>query len=165
MNLASVKGLLGPCSLWKEQHCPPIFPRSSLGLAPGFLLLAGMNLPSCEGSQAEMTAGLLLWPPHHLILANCKIYILNLKKMENVGLFLWQGLRCCSQQQLSGEGSSGISVGLTSKAFLWSSFYFFQADKKDSQGNNTVSGFEILLQKQLKGKQMQKEMAEFVRER
>ncbi|EMP23694.1 Growth arrest-specific protein 7 [Chelonia mydas] len=40
-----------------------------------------------------------------------------------------------------------------------------QADKKDPQGNNTVSGFEILLQKQLKGKQMQKEMAEFVRER
>lgn len=43
--------------------------------------------------------------------------------------------------------------------------FSFQADKKDSQGNNTVSGFEILLQKQLKGKQMQKEMAEFVRER
>lgn len=41
----------------------------------------------------------------------------------------------------------------------------FQADKKDSQGNNTVPGFEILLQKQLKGKQMQKEMAEFIRER
>lgn len=42
---------------------------------------------------------------------------------------------------------------------------FLQADKKDPQGNSTVSGFEILLQKQLKGKQMQKEMAEFIRER
>ncbi|KAI5619233.1 growth arrest-specific protein 7 isoform X1, partial [Silurus asotus] len=40
-----------------------------------------------------------------------------------------------------------------------------QADKKDPQGTNTVSGFEVLLQKQLKGKQMQKEMAEFIRER
>ncbi|XP_051490642.1 growth arrest-specific protein 7 isoform X1 [Apus apus] len=47
----------------------------------------------------------------------------------------------------------------------WSYCDYFWADKKDSQGNNTVTGFEILLQKQLKGKQMQKEMAEFVRER
>ncbi|XP_037770195.1 growth arrest-specific protein 7 isoform X2 [Chelonia mydas] len=47
----------------------------------------------------------------------------------------------------------------------WSYCDYFWADKKDPQGNNTVSGFEILLQKQLKGKQMQKEMAEFVRER
>ncbi|XP_006029409.2 growth arrest-specific protein 7 [Alligator sinensis] len=47
----------------------------------------------------------------------------------------------------------------------WSYCDYFWADKKDSQGNNTVPGFEILLQKQLKGKQMQKEMAEFIRER
>uniref|UniRef100_A0A8C8SQY8 Growth arrest specific 7 n=1 Tax=Pelusios castaneus TaxID=367368 RepID=A0A8C8SQY8_9SAUR len=47
----------------------------------------------------------------------------------------------------------------------WSYCDYFWADKKDPQGNNTVSGFEILLQKQIKGKQMQKEMAEFVRER
>ncbi|XP_018431261.1 PREDICTED: growth arrest-specific protein 7, partial [Nanorana parkeri] len=40
-----------------------------------------------------------------------------------------------------------------------------QADKKDPQGNTSVTGFEELLQKQLKGKQMQKEMAEFIRER
>ncbi|NXV52867.1 GAS7 protein, partial [Uria aalge] len=51
------------------------------------------------------------------------------------------------------------------KPLEWSYCDYFWADKKDSQGNNTVSGFEILLQKQLKGKQMQKEMAEFVRER
>uniref|UniRef100_A0A8C9XYC0 Growth arrest specific 7 n=1 Tax=Sander lucioperca TaxID=283035 RepID=A0A8C9XYC0_SANLU len=38
-------------------------------------------------------------------------------------------------------------------------------DKKDPQGNGCVTGFEVLLQKQLKGKQMQKEMAEFIRER
>lgn len=52
-----------------------------------------------------------------------------------------------------------------SLCFFAEILFYFQADKKDSQGNNTVSGFEILLQKQLKGKQMQKEMAEFVRER
>uniref|UniRef100_UPI0010A0A823 growth arrest-specific protein 7-like n=1 Tax=Podarcis muralis TaxID=64176 RepID=UPI0010A0A823 len=46
----------------------------------------------------------------------------------------------------------------------WSYCDYFWTDKKDPQGNSTVSGFEILLQKQLKGKQMQKEMAEFIRE-
>uniref|UniRef100_A0A9J7Y1H8 Growth arrest-specific 7a n=1 Tax=Cyprinus carpio carpio TaxID=630221 RepID=A0A9J7Y1H8_CYPCA len=46
----------------------------------------------------------------------------------------------------------------------WSYCDYFWADKKDPQGA-TVSGFEVLLQKQLKGKQMQKEMAEFIRER
>ena len=40
-----------------------------------------------------------------------------------------------------------------------------QTDKKDPQGNSCITGFEVLLQKQLKGKQMQKEMAEFIRER
>ncbi|XP_077314917.1 growth arrest-specific protein 7 isoform X2 [Lithobates pipiens] len=47
----------------------------------------------------------------------------------------------------------------------WSYCDYFWADKKDPQGNTTVTGFEELLQKQLKGKQMQKEMAEFIRER
>ncbi|XP_047399602.1 growth arrest-specific protein 7 isoform X2 [Sciurus carolinensis] len=47
----------------------------------------------------------------------------------------------------------------------WSYCDYFWADKKDPQGNGTVAGFELLLQKQLKGKQMQKEMSEFVRER
>lgn len=45
----------------------------------------------------------------------------------------------------------------------WSYCDYFWADRKEVQGNS--SGFEVLLQKQLKGKQMQKEMAEFVRER
>lgn len=39
-----------------------------------------------------------------------------------------------------------------------------QTDRKDPQGTS-VGGFEVLLQKQLKGKQMQKEMAEFFHER
>ncbi|KAK3529309.1 hypothetical protein QTP70_029166 [Hemibagrus guttatus] len=39
------------------------------------------------------------------------------------------------------------------------------ADRKDSQGNATITGFEVLMQKQLKGKQIQKEMADFMRER
>ncbi|XP_040186812.1 growth arrest-specific protein 7 isoform X2 [Rana temporaria] len=47
----------------------------------------------------------------------------------------------------------------------WSYCDYFWADKKDPQGNTTVTGFEELLQKQLKGKQMQKDMAEFIRER
>ncbi|XP_076007915.1 growth arrest-specific protein 7 [Genypterus blacodes] len=47
----------------------------------------------------------------------------------------------------------------------WSYCDYFWMDKKDPQGNAADTGFEVLLQKQLKGKQMQKEMAEFVRER
>ncbi|XP_036197501.1 growth arrest-specific protein 7 isoform X4 [Myotis myotis] len=47
----------------------------------------------------------------------------------------------------------------------WSYCDYFWADKKDPQGNGNVAGFELLLQKQLKGKQMQKEMSEFIRER
>ncbi|MBZ3883355.1 Growth arrest-specific protein 7 [Sciurus carolinensis] len=47
----------------------------------------------------------------------------------------------------------------------WSYCDYFWADKKDPQGNSTMAGFELLLQKQLKGKQMQKEMSEFVQGR
>ncbi|XP_028841376.1 growth arrest-specific protein 7a isoform X1 [Denticeps clupeoides] len=47
----------------------------------------------------------------------------------------------------------------------WSYCDYFWADRKDPQGGACIPGFEVLLQKQLKGKQMQKEMAEFIRER
>ncbi|XP_037318876.1 growth arrest-specific protein 7-like isoform X3 [Pungitius pungitius] len=47
----------------------------------------------------------------------------------------------------------------------WSYCDFFWNDKKDPLGNGCITGFEVILQKQLKGKQMQKEMAEFIRER
>uniref|UniRef100_A0A8C1VV75 Growth arrest specific 7 n=1 Tax=Cyprinus carpio TaxID=7962 RepID=A0A8C1VV75_CYPCA len=47
----------------------------------------------------------------------------------------------------------------------WSYCDYFWGDRKDPQRSTTVSGFEVLLQKQLKGRQIQKEMAEFVRER
>ncbi|KAM8837540.1 growth arrest-specific protein 7 isoform 2-T2 [Spinachia spinachia] len=47
----------------------------------------------------------------------------------------------------------------------WSYCDFFWSDKKDPQSNGSITGFEVILQKQLKGKQMQKEMAEFIRER
>uniref|UniRef100_A0A8C9XYK0 Growth arrest specific 7 n=1 Tax=Sander lucioperca TaxID=283035 RepID=A0A8C9XYK0_SANLU len=47
----------------------------------------------------------------------------------------------------------------------WSYCDYFWNDKKDPQGTTSVAGFEVLLQKQLKGKQMQKEMAEFIHER
>ncbi|MBZ3880180.1 Growth arrest-specific protein 7 [Sciurus carolinensis] len=51
------------------------------------------------------------------------------------------------------------------KPMEWSYCDYFWADKKDLQGKVTVMGFELLFQKQLKGKQMQKEMSEFLRER
>ncbi|XP_035252926.1 growth arrest-specific protein 7a [Anguilla anguilla] len=47
----------------------------------------------------------------------------------------------------------------------WSYCDYFWADRRDPQGGACLPGFEVLLQKQLKGKQMQKEMAEFMRER
>ncbi|XP_056262714.1 growth arrest-specific protein 7a isoform X2 [Pseudoliparis swirei] len=47
----------------------------------------------------------------------------------------------------------------------WSYCDYFWTDKKDPQGTPSVAGFEVLLQKQLKGKQMQKEMSEFIHER
>lgn len=59
---------------------------------------------------------------------------------------------CLSEQQLL-------------KPHEWSYCDYFWTDRRDAQGNSTLTGFEVLLQKQLKGKQMQKEMAEFVRER
>ncbi|XP_020501328.1 growth arrest-specific protein 7a [Labrus bergylta] len=47
----------------------------------------------------------------------------------------------------------------------WSYCDYFWTDKKDPQGATSVVGFEVLVQKQLKGKQMQKEMSEFIHER
>ncbi|XP_024913465.1 LOW QUALITY PROTEIN: growth arrest-specific protein 7 [Cynoglossus semilaevis] len=47
----------------------------------------------------------------------------------------------------------------------WSYCDYFWSDRKDPQGNVSLTGFEVLLHKQLKGKQMQKEMADFIRER
>lgn len=78
-----------------------------------------------------------------------------------------QGVTRYERPWAEGEAAltSALSVILISISHFAEPPFSFQADKKDSQGNNTVSGFEILLQKQLKGKQMQKEMAEFVRER
>ncbi|TWW81683.1 Growth arrest-specific protein 7 [Takifugu flavidus] len=61
-------------------------------------------------------------------------------------------LACMTEQQLL-------------KPKEWSYCDFFWNDKRDAQSNSCVTGFDVLLQKQLKGKQMQKEMAEFIRER
>lgn len=47
----------------------------------------------------------------------------------------------------------------------WSYCDYFWADKKDPQGGACIPGIEVLLQKQLKGKSLQKEMAEFIHER
>ncbi|XP_077481447.1 growth arrest-specific protein 7 isoform X1 [Stigmatopora argus] len=61
--------------------------------------------------------------------------------------------------------STSMSEQQLLKPNEWSYCDYFWTDKKDPQANNYITGFEVLLQKQLKGKQMQKEMAEFVRER
>ncbi|XP_063078702.1 growth arrest-specific protein 7a isoform X2 [Engraulis encrasicolus] len=47
----------------------------------------------------------------------------------------------------------------------WSYCDYFWTDKKDPQGGACTPGFEVLLQKQFKGKHLQKEMAEFIHER
>ncbi|XP_078736711.1 growth arrest-specific protein 7-like isoform X1 [Lampetra fluviatilis] len=47
----------------------------------------------------------------------------------------------------------------------WSYCDYFWSDRKDAQGNAGPSGFEVIVSKQLKGRQMSKEMAEFVRDR
>uniref|UniRef100_A0A8C6SP45 Growth arrest specific 7 n=1 Tax=Neogobius melanostomus TaxID=47308 RepID=A0A8C6SP45_9GOBI len=70
----------------------------------------------------------------------------------NVNCVTFPLLSCLSEQQLL-------------KPDEWSYCDYFWADRKDTQGNSALTGFEVLLQKQLKGKHMQKEMAEFIRER
>ncbi|XP_027141273.1 growth arrest-specific protein 7a isoform X2 [Larimichthys crocea] len=67
----------------------------------------------------------------------------------------------CVTFPLPGEGPEQQLL----KPNEWSYCDYFWTDKKDPQGTNSVAGFEVLLQKQLKGKQMQKEMAEFIHER
>ncbi|XP_077940292.1 growth arrest-specific protein 7a isoform X3 [Gasterosteus aculeatus] len=67
----------------------------------------------------------------------------------------------CVTFPLPGEGPEQQLL----KPNEWSYCDFFWTDKKDPQGTTSVAGFEVLLQKQLKGKQMQKEMSEFIHER
>ncbi|KAI9515208.1 Growth arrest-specific protein 7 [Dissostichus eleginoides] len=64
----------------------------------------------------------------------------------------------CPPTRKASEGScQHIMLTFSNKSLL--------TDKKDPQGTTSVAGFEVLLQKQLKGKQMQKEMSEFIHER
>uniref|UniRef100_A0A3B3I985 Growth arrest-specific 7a n=1 Tax=Oryzias latipes TaxID=8090 RepID=A0A3B3I985_ORYLA len=67
----------------------------------------------------------------------------------------------CVTFPLPGEGPEQQLL----KPDEWSYCDYFWADKKDPQGATSLPGFEVLLQKQLKGKQMQKEMSEFIHER
>uniref|UniRef100_A0A3B3XZX3 F-BAR domain-containing protein n=1 Tax=Poecilia mexicana TaxID=48701 RepID=A0A3B3XZX3_9TELE len=67
----------------------------------------------------------------------------------------------CVTFPLPGEGPEQQLL----KPNEWSYCDYFWADRKDPQGAAHVTGFEVLLQKQLKGKQLQKEMAEFIHER
>lgn len=124
----SIKSRLGLSCPWKEQQCPPLSPSSSLGLAPAsLLLLAGRatraracwsqpgGVTGYERPWAEGKARPLLSPQHSLMLAkknyNISFFFNNKKKeyeegeRESVGVFLWEGLRCCDHQLLSEEGS------------------------------------------------------------
>ncbi|XP_074476596.1 growth arrest-specific protein 7 isoform X3 [Sebastes fasciatus] len=76
----------------------------------------------------------------------------NKETTVTINCVTFPSLACMPEQQLL-------------KPNEWSYCDFFWTDKKDPQGNGCITGFEVLLQKQLKGKQMQKEMAEFIRER
>uniref|UniRef100_A0A669F810 Growth arrest-specific 7a n=1 Tax=Oreochromis niloticus TaxID=8128 RepID=A0A669F810_ORENI len=67
----------------------------------------------------------------------------------------------CVTFPLPGEGPEQQLL----KPDEWSYCDYFWADRKDPQCTTSVTGFEVLLQKQLKGKQLQKEMAEFIHER
>ncbi|XP_006802016.1 growth arrest-specific protein 7a isoform X2 [Neolamprologus brichardi] len=67
----------------------------------------------------------------------------------------------CVTFPLPGEGPEQQLL----KPDEWSYCDYFWTDRKDPQGTTLVTGFEVLLQKQLKGKQLQKEMAEFIHER
>uniref|UniRef100_A0A671VC33 Growth arrest specific 7 n=1 Tax=Sparus aurata TaxID=8175 RepID=A0A671VC33_SPAAU len=72
--------------------------------------------------------------------------------LSQINCVTFPSLACMPEQQLL-------------KPNEWSYCDYFWSDKRDTQGNGCITGFEVLLQKQLKGKQMQKEMAEFIRER
>uniref|UniRef100_A0A8C7Y3H7 Growth arrest-specific 7a n=1 Tax=Oryzias sinensis TaxID=183150 RepID=A0A8C7Y3H7_9TELE len=72
-----------------------------------------------------------------------------------------KGFINCVTFPLPGEGPEQQLL----KPDEWSYCDYFWADKKDPQGATSLPGFEVLLQKQLKGKQMQKEMSEFIHER
>uniref|UniRef100_A0A8D3C4I9 Growth arrest-specific 7a n=1 Tax=Scophthalmus maximus TaxID=52904 RepID=A0A8D3C4I9_SCOMX len=67
----------------------------------------------------------------------------------------------CVTFPLAGEGPEQQLL----KPNEWSYCDYFWTDKRAPQGTTSVAGFEVLLQKQLKGKQMQKEMSEFIHER
>lgn len=69
-------------------------------------------------------------------------------------------LRCKQLGGVSGRSVRELIVAVTE----WCA-PLPQTDRKDPQGTTLVTGFEVLLQKQLKGKQLQKEMAEFIHER
>uniref|UniRef100_A0A9J8C9P8 Growth arrest specific 7 n=1 Tax=Cyprinus carpio carpio TaxID=630221 RepID=A0A9J8C9P8_CYPCA len=78
-------------------------------------------------------------------------------------------LTCRCENQLINSVTFPLPLHMSEQQLLkpdeWSYCDYFWGDRKDPQRSTTVSGFEVLLQKQLKGRQMQKEMAEFVRER
>uniref|UniRef100_A0A8C2ZSW1 Growth arrest specific 7 n=1 Tax=Cyclopterus lumpus TaxID=8103 RepID=A0A8C2ZSW1_CYCLU len=83
---------------------------------------------------------------------NLSLFIPTLLQSDTINCVTFPSLACMPEQQLL-------------KPNEWSYCDFFWTDKKDPQSNGCITGFEVLLQKQLKGKQMQKEMAEFIRER
>uniref|UniRef100_A0A8C9XVQ1 Growth arrest specific 7 n=1 Tax=Sander lucioperca TaxID=283035 RepID=A0A8C9XVQ1_SANLU len=86
----------------------------------------------------------------------------NMSLLSVISVFLLFSLQInCVTFPLPGESPEQQLL----KPNEWSYCDYFWNDKKDPQGTTSVAGFEVLLQKQLKGKQMQKEMAEFIHER
>uniref|UniRef100_A0A9J8A2I5 Growth arrest-specific 7a n=1 Tax=Cyprinus carpio carpio TaxID=630221 RepID=A0A9J8A2I5_CYPCA len=135
----STKGITDVC-ICSPHHCPPPHTRSTLHHSPqqqsqAVRLCAGVERCGRESIHAH---------------THCELTFLCFISLQ-INCVTFPVPASALEQQLL-------------KPSEWSYCDYFWADKKDPQGA-TVSGFEVLLQKQLKGKQMQKEMAEFIRER
>uniref|UniRef100_A0A674NLH4 Growth arrest-specific 7a n=1 Tax=Takifugu rubripes TaxID=31033 RepID=A0A674NLH4_TAKRU len=112
--------------------------------------------PQGSSRVLRVHQGYLLTTSSHCVLT-CDIKDLYFSS----SCFLFVSLQInCVTFPLPGEGPEQQLL----KPNEWSYCDYFWTDRKDPQGTS-VAGFEFLLQKQLKSKQMQKEMAEFFHER
>uniref|UniRef100_A0A3Q3ENY7 Growth arrest specific 7 n=1 Tax=Kryptolebias marmoratus TaxID=37003 RepID=A0A3Q3ENY7_KRYMA len=148
---------------WERPSSTPGTPKNSFrhknslpaGASLGSLssLLPRVLVPPGAGMSHPPPLPCSWWSPHKHFLSRTLIWMCRTKSSSVlINCVTFPSLAFMSEQQLL-------------KPNEWSYCDFFWADKKDPQGNGSISGFEVLVQKQLKGKQMQKEMAEFIRER
>uniref|UniRef100_A0A8C2ZU62 Growth arrest specific 7 n=1 Tax=Cyclopterus lumpus TaxID=8103 RepID=A0A8C2ZU62_CYCLU len=122
---------------WERPSSAPGTPRTSLRHKN--------SLPTVNGFHSGGS------PLHHVEHSHNSL-VSKSSTEPQINCVTFPSLACMPEQQLL-------------KPNEWSYCDFFWTDKKDPQSNGCITGFEVLLQKQLKGKQMQKEMAEFIRER